>query len=89
MLKTNSGRKRTSDERVNHYSDTGFELIRNVFLVTVATGTILLPVFLLFWLSMSRVAMGMIVLAFVLMFSTMLVLVTRGKPLEVLIGTVA
>ena len=48
-----------------------------------------MPVFLLFLIPMDRVAMSMTVLGFGFAFSIMLTVVTRGKPQEVIIGTIA
>jgi hypothetical protein len=89
IFKTEAETRKTADQRVNHYSADRISHAERAFVVVVANSCILMPVFLLFLIPMDRVAMSMTVLGFGFAFSIMLTVVTRGKPQEVIIGTIA
>lgn len=58
-------------------------------MVFLAVNFLLIPVFLLFLVQMSRPAMSLTVLTFVLAFAVVLGAMTQAKAQEVLIGTAA
>ena len=73
-----------------HYlSKSRLEILTRIFTVTTSVGSILLPIFLLFQLSTSRVVMSVIVLVFVIAFSSLISLATNANLKEQFFGTVA
>ena len=66
-----------------------FATTRMIISVILSVSLLLSPVFLLFLISMPRVAMVSTVFGFVIAFSVVLSLVTEGKLQEILIGTAA
>lgn len=63
--------------------------VAQIITVSLAVGFLMIPVFLLFLVSMSRAVMVVTVLAFVLVFSWMLTMISEARTQEVLIGTAA
>jgi hypothetical protein len=63
--------------------------VAQIVTVSLAVGFLMIPVFLLFLVSMSRAVMVVTVLAFVLVFSWMLTMISEARTQEVLIGTAA
>jgi uncharacterized membrane protein len=78
--------KRTSNPLVNPFDRTR---LAKVAQIVTAVGFLMIPVFLLFLVSMSRAVMVVTVLAFVLVFSWMLTMISEARTQEVLIGTAA
>jgi hypothetical protein len=88
ILRTKADVARSEDANVEYISADGIEIMRNILLLLIANGTILIPGCLLFLISMERMAMLIIVLAFIVLFSIVLCAVIGGKPDQVLFGTV-
>ena len=57
---------------MHNYSNFRFKLVKQTLIIVTASGSILVPVFMLFLLTLDRVAAASIVLVAVVLFSTML-----------------
>jgi len=74
---------------VDHYAKSRLTILIKVIAVAMAVSMLLVPVLLLFLVSMSRQTMAWTVVGFVLAFSTIMSIVTEAKVHEILIGTAA
>jgi len=74
---------------VDHYAKSRLTILIKVIAVAMAVCMLLVPVLLLFLVSMSRQTMAWTVVGFVLAFSTIMSIVTEAKVHEILIGTAA
>jgi hypothetical protein len=88
-LRTEAEISKTSDPYTTHYSQERLTKWAKVLTVSIAVGILLLPIFLLFLLQMSRPEMAAVVLVFVLTFAGMMSVVAGGTVLEVFVGTAA
>jgi hypothetical protein len=89
LLAVKGDHKRTSNPLVNPFDRTRLAKVAQIVTVSLAVGFLMIPVFLLFLVSMSRAVMVVTVLAFVLVFSWMLTMISEARTQEVLIGTAA
>jgi hypothetical protein len=64
-------------------------LLQNIILVSISSGLLVLPVFLLFLVSMSHLKMCMVVLAFAILFNVVLCSTTSAKPENVFVASSA
>jgi hypothetical protein len=83
LLQTEKEHRKTEDERVHHYSPVRLEILANALSVSVGTLILLIPVFLLFLLSMNRIMMAVTASSFVVVFSVVVSTVTGAKVHEV------
>ena len=74
---------------MDHYAKSRLTILIKVIAVAMAVCMLLVPVLLLFLVSMSRQTMAWTVVGFVLAFSTIMSIVTEAKVHEILIGTAA
>jgi hypothetical protein len=74
---------------VDHYAPDRLEILIKAISVSLAVGILLVPVFFLFLVQMSRESMAWMVFGFVFAFSVTMSVVTEAKSQEVLIGTAA
>jgi len=81
--------RKTTDPWVDHYAKSRLTILIKVIAVAMAVCMLLVPVLLLFLVSMSRQTMAWTVVGFVLAFSTIMSIVTEAKVHEILIGTAA
>ncbi len=89
FLQTARELEKTGDKWVDHYSATRLEILANIFAVSVATGVLLVPVFLLYLIPMSRVMMALTASTFVVLFTVAVTTTTGAKVHEVFFGTAA
>ncbi|PVH80171.1 hypothetical protein DL98DRAFT_654965 [Cadophora sp. DSE1049] len=80
---------KTTDPWVDHYAKGRLAILIKVIAVALAVAMLLVPVLLLFLVSMSRQTMAWTVFGFVLAFSITMSIVTEAKVHEILIGTAA
>jgi len=90
FLRTKDVVAKTSDPTyIRYLSRSRLDMLRRALVVFVSTTCILFPVFILFLVPMSRPAMVLTVLAWVIPFSTTISVATGARDLEVIIGTSA
>ncbi|KAG4432374.1 hypothetical protein IFR05_012142 [Cadophora sp. M221] len=86
-LTTKTERDMTSDVNVTYYSQTQLESIAGYLLIGTTVVTLLLPVFLLFLVRMSRILMCLTASVFVIALACLLFAVTNGNVYRVFVGT--
>ncbi|KAL2069287.1 hypothetical protein VTL71DRAFT_15625 [Oculimacula yallundae] len=86
-LQPQEERDKTSNKYVVFRSDTRRRILAGGLLVLTAVGTLLVPVFLLSLLALSRAQMTAIASVFILIFAWILYVVEEGKVYRVLLGT--
>jgi len=79
----------TRDEFADLHSRDQLEMLAKTLMAMLAAGILLIPVFLLFLVPMSHMAMCWLVFGFVLIFSGMMSVLTEAKVQEVFVGTAA
>ncbi|KAH7409599.1 hypothetical protein BKA64DRAFT_665364 [Cadophora sp. MPI-SDFR-AT-0126] len=89
FLQPERERLKTIDPWVDHYAKSRLAILIKALAVALAVGMLLVPVLLLFLVSMSRQTMAGTVFGFVLAFSITMSIVTEAKVHEILIGTAA
>lgn len=89
LLRNKSERMKTDDPNIHIHSSERLGIIGRVIIVFLAVNFLLIPVFLLFLVQMSRPAMSLTVMGFVLGFSMVLATLGQAKVQEILIGTAA
>jgi uncharacterized membrane protein len=87
LLKTDDERNKTSDPHINYYSPARLSAMSKIIPVFLAVALLLIPVFLLFLVRMSRGVMAVTALSFVFFFSLVLSTMTPAKVHEVFFGT--
>lgn len=87
LLRTESELRKTGDPIVYHYSDSRLSIVAKTLTVAVAVGSLLIPMFVLFLVPMSRGFMVAVALCFVMVFSITMSVVTRSRVKDVLFGT--
>jgi len=80
---------KTSNPNITHYSFESLATLARNIQAFLAVTFLLIPVFLLFLLPMTRAAMAGTVLCFVFVFSCALAMLSRPKPHEMFIGVAA
>ncbi|KAH6710679.1 hypothetical protein BKA61DRAFT_677320 [Leptodontidium sp. MPI-SDFR-AT-0119] len=86
-LQPEEERNKTEDKKVTYRSETRRRILAGGLLVLTAVGTLVIPVFLLSLLSLSRVQMTVIASVFILAFAWILYVVEEGQVYRVLLGT--
>ncbi|KAH9224954.1 hypothetical protein DL95DRAFT_452680 [Leptodontidium sp. 2 PMI_412] len=86
-LTTDTERDMTSDLNVTYYSQKQLESFAGYLLIGTTVVTLLLPVFLLFLVPMSRILMCFTASVFVIALACLLFVVTKGNVYRVFIGT--
>jgi len=79
----------SKNELIHHFSVDKLAFFVETIIIVLTVGLLLLPVCLLFLLSMTRILMFVVVLIFVIAFSIVLALFTEAKTQEVLVGVAA
>lgn len=74
---------------VDRYSSIKLSIVSKILLVSLAVGILLLPIYLLFLVSMTRWEMATTVSAFMLLFCSVICSTTDAKTLEVFMATAA
>jgi hypothetical protein len=87
FFKTSNEYDKTSDPNVNYYSQARLSIIGKMLFVSLAVGLLLIPIFLLFLVTMSRGVMAMIALGFVFLFGLVVSTTTNAKVHEIFFGT--
>jgi hypothetical protein len=87
LLKTKHERDKTSDPRVNYYSDGWLELGARLLLVSALVGFLLVPVLLLFLLEMNRGKMALIASSAMVSFAIFLSALPGVGEYELFVGT--
>ncbi|KAN0119418.1 hypothetical protein V8E51_001626 [Hyaloscypha variabilis] len=82
-------RRKTDDEYIDHYSHAKLRLLANILEVSMAVIILLIPVFLLFLIPMSKPMMATVTALFVILFSVVVSSVTGTKVQEVFFGSAA
>ncbi|KAG4432373.1 hypothetical protein IFR05_012141 [Cadophora sp. M221] len=86
-LQPEEERNKTKDENVTYRSETRRRILAGGLLVLTAVGTLVVPVFFLSLLSLSRVQMTVIASIFILAFAWIIYVVEEGVVYRVLLGT--
>ncbi|KAH7308755.1 hypothetical protein BKA65DRAFT_519803 [Rhexocercosporidium sp. MPI-PUGE-AT-0058] len=86
-LQPEEERDKTKNINVTYRSETRRRILAGGLLVLTAVGTLIIPVFLLSLLSLSRVQMTVIASTFILAFAWILYVVEEGDGYRVLLGT--
>lgn len=86
MLQDDRGRQKTDDEFVHIYSVDRLKIAANILEVSVAVMMLLIPVYLLFLVEMSKPMMATVASIFVCLFTVVVASVTGAKVQEVLFG---
>ncbi|KAH7308753.1 hypothetical protein BKA65DRAFT_172882 [Rhexocercosporidium sp. MPI-PUGE-AT-0058] len=86
-LTTDVEREMTSDVNVTYYSQKQLETFAGYLLIGTTVVTLLLPVFLLFLMRMSRVLMSLTASMFIVALASLLFVVTKGNVYSVFVGT--
>jgi hypothetical protein len=89
LLHDTETRRKTDDEFVHLYSVDKLKIAANILEVSVAVILLLIPVFLLFLVPMSKPMMATIASLFVLLFSVVVSSLTGAKVQEVFFGSAA
>jgi hypothetical protein len=89
ILQTDAEVRKTDDEFVDIYSSWKVTILANILQVSLAAIILLIPVFLLFLVEMSRPMMTVVASIFVVLFSVVVSSVTGAKVQEVFCGTAA
>ena len=82
-------RRKTDDEAVHLYSHAKLKILANILEVSMAVIILLIPVFLLFLIPMSKPIMATVTALFVILFSVVVASVTGTKVQEVFFGSAA
>jgi hypothetical protein len=80
-------RRKTDDEFVHHYSRDRLKIAANILEVSMAVIILLIPVYLLFLVPMSKPMMATVASLFVLLFTVVVSSVTGAKVQEVFFGS--
>jgi len=88
-FQTDAEVRKTNDKFVDHYSSRKVKILANALEVSVAVIILLIPVFLLFLVKMSKPMMAVVASVFLLLFSVVVSSVTGAKVQEVFFGTAA
>lgn len=72
---------------MERYSSAKLSVFSKILLVSLAVGVLLIPIYLLFLVTMTRLDMALTVSAFMLLFCVVMCSTTDAKAQEVLIGT--
>lgn len=72
---------------MNYFSESGMNHLRNAFSVSLAVTILLVPVFLLFLVHMTRVQMVLTAATFIIPFPIILSYMTGAKDAEIFVGT--
>jgi hypothetical protein len=86
FLRTETERKKTDDKHVDIYSPLRLSILAKTIAVLFGVGSLLIPVFLLFLVHMSREWMATVALGFVLVFSVMMSAMTGARLQDMLYG---
>jgi len=89
LIKSKIGDRKTDNKKIIWESSETVATLSRVVMVFLAVSFLLIPVFLLFLVKMTRPAVTLTVLAFVLAFAVALAGITQAKAQEILIGTAA
>lgn len=89
LLRSKNAHRKTSNPRIFHHSSDRLAICGRLIVVFLAVNFLLIPVFLLFLVQMSRAAMALVVMGFLLAFAAVLALVAQARMGEILIGTAA
>jgi hypothetical protein len=89
LLKGKTGRSRTNNPQVHHYSSSGLDIFAKIVASSVAVGILLIPVFILFLFDLSRAKMAAIVGSFVLVFMVTMSVLVDVTPHDLFIGIAA
>ncbi len=76
-----------NDKQVHFFSGSQLELFANLLMACVAVTVLVMPIFLLSLVNMSRAATSGVILVFVLLFATLMSLISGARPEGVLVGT--
>jgi uncharacterized membrane protein len=88
FLSTKTEKKKTNDKQVKYYSDTRLNLLESVLVVSLAVGILLLPVYILFLIPMSRPMMSLTITSFILPFCMILIALSgKANQYQVFVGT--
>jgi len=87
IVKGKKEMKPTDDPRVTVFSPTRMARLGRALLVSTIMGVLLVPVFLLFLVPMSRLLMVLTSTGFILLFVLIMSAVTEGRVYEVFVGT--
>jgi hypothetical protein len=74
---------------VEEYSRAGIAAVTKLFTVIITVGILIVPVFILLWIPLTRAGITTVVLISVLTFSSLMSLFTKAEVREVLVGTAA
>lgn len=72
---------------VNRYSIRAVSILINISIVFLTVGVLIIPVFLLLWIPMSRAEVSITVVVSVLSFAVVMSMFNKSEIKEVLIGT--
>ena len=89
MFRDDRGRQKTDDKFVLFYSADRLKIVANILEVSVAVIMLLIPVYLLFLVEMSKPMMAAVASIFVCLFTVVVSSVTGAKVQEVLFGSAA
>jgi len=89
LLNGKTGRSRTNNPQVHHYSSSGLDIFAKIVASSVAVGILLVPVFILFLFDLSRAKMAAIVGSFVLVFMVTMSVLVDVTPHDLFIGIAA
>jgi uncharacterized membrane protein YkgB len=89
FLNGETERSRTSNPYVYHYSPSRLAVLAKIFASTVAVGILLVPVFILFLVDLSRANMSIVVGGFVLVFMVTMSVLVDVTPHDLFIGIAA
>ena len=81
--------RKTDDEFVHHYSPGKLKILANILEVSLAMILLLIPVYLLFLVEMSKPMMATVLSLFVIVFSVVVSSVTGAKAHDVFLGSAA
>ena len=86
-MKTKEDNKPTLDKTVSYYSSSKLHGVVQVLMVSTIMGVLLIPVFLLFLVPMSRLMMAFTSTIFIFLFAIIMTVVAEGRTYEVFVGT--
>jgi hypothetical protein len=89
MLQDDRDRQKTDDKFVRIFSKNRLKIAANILEVSVAMIMLLIPVYLLFLVEMSKHMMAIVASIFVFLFTVMISTVTGAKVQEVFFGSAA
>lgn len=89
MLQDDRSRQKTDDKFVRIFSIDRLKIIANILEVSIAVIMLLIPVYLLFLVEMSKHMMATVASIFVFLFTVVISTVTGAKVQEVFFGSAA